>query len=95
MDAGVAARPQGAIFAELEAVVHFGQTDEEDAEQSQAIPLVVGQYVKVVEHVLMEEVGLVEKEDGVKALLAELLDMANPTVRPLGFSPSSPRALKA
>jgi hypothetical protein len=56
--------------------VHFGQADEENAEQSQAIPLVVGQDVKVVEHVLMEEMGLVEQEYGMRALLAELLDMA-------------------
>jgi hypothetical protein len=42
MDAGVDARPEGAILAELKTVVHLGQTDEQQAEQSQSVPFVVG-----------------------------------------------------
>ncbi len=75
LDPGMDARPEGAILAQLEAVVHFGQTDEEDAEQGQAIPFVVGQDVQMVEDILVEQVGLVEQKHRVEALLAELLDV--------------------
>lgn len=77
----VDARPEGPIFTELEPVLHLGQTDEHEAQQRAAVPGVVGQDVEVVEDVLVKQVSLVEEEDGVAPLLAELLDMTGDLVK--------------
>jgi hypothetical protein len=63
------------VPAQRETVEQIGQPDEEEGEQGARVPLVVEQDVEVVEGVGVEEVGLVEEEDGVDALLAELLDV--------------------
>ncbi len=57
-----------------EPVLKLGEADEDEGEERLRVPLVVEQDVEVVEDVLVEEVGLVEEEDGVEALVAELLD---------------------
>jgi hypothetical protein len=53
----------------------FGQADEDDGEEGFAVPVVVGEDVQVVEHVLVKQVGFVEEEDGVDAGGAELVDV--------------------
>ena len=58
-----------------QAVEQLGQSDEEEREQGARVPLVVEQDVEVIEGVGVQEVGLVEEEDGVDAVLAELLDV--------------------
>ena len=70
---GVHTRPEGAIAPQLHAVAQLGQPDEDEAQERSAIPLVVADDVQVVEHVLVEQVALVEQEDGVDALAGELL----------------------
>ena len=50
-----------------------GQADEHEREQSARIPLVVRQDVQVLEHVLVKQVRLVEQEDRMHALGAEVL----------------------
>ena len=74
-EAAVEARVERAVAAQREAVVELGQADEDEREQRAAVPLVVEQDVQMVERVLVEQVGLVEEEDGVDALAAELLDV--------------------
>lgn len=57
VEPGMHPRPKGAVLAQSHAVVHFGQADQDQAEQRPLVPLVVGQDVQVVEHVLVEQVG--------------------------------------
>ena len=71
MDTGV----QRPVLAEPHSVAQLGQSDQHEAEQRGRVPLVVAQDMKVLEDLLVEEVGLVEEEDGVDALLAELTDV--------------------
>ena len=71
MDAGV----EGTISSELEPVFEIGQPDEDEGEQGLLIPLVIEENVQVIERVLMEEMGLVEEEDGADALFGEILDV--------------------
>ena len=61
--------------AQREAIVELRQSDEEEREQGARVPLVVEQDVEVIEGVGVQEVSLVEEEDGVHAILAELLDV--------------------
>ena len=75
VDEGVDARPERAVAGEVHAVVHLGQPDEHERQEGARVPLVVGEDVQVIEHVLMQQVGLVEQEDRVDALLAQLLDV--------------------
>ena len=70
-DAGV----EGAMSSKGESVDEIGESDEEEREKRSAIPLVIQQDVQVVEGVGVEQVRLVEKEDGMDALLPELLDV--------------------
>ena len=65
---GVEPRKQRLVCRVAEAVLEFGQADEDNREQSLRVPLVVEQDVKVAEHVLMQQVGLVQKQDGVDAV---------------------------
>lgn len=66
---------EGAIASKSEPVVEIGQTEQDEGEQGATIPGVIEQDVQRVEGVLMEQVGLVEDEDGEEALLGELLDV--------------------
>ena len=75
MEAPVDAGVEGAVAAHGEAVLELGETDEDEGEERAAIPLVVEQDVEVIEGVLVEEMALVEEEDGVDAFAAELLDV--------------------
>ncbi len=60
-ESGLDAGPEGTILGECEPLPSFGQADEDDREQRLGIPLVVGQDVQVVEHILVEQVGLVDE----------------------------------
>ena len=59
------ARVEGAVTPTAEPILKLGQADEDQGQERPAIPLVVEQDVQVVEGVLVEEVRLVEEEDGV------------------------------
>ena len=63
------------LRAERETVVELGQADEDEGQQRAAVPLVIEEDVQVVERVLVKEVRLVEEEDGVEALAAEIFDV--------------------
>jgi hypothetical protein len=69
MEAGV----EGAVAAKLEAVAQLGEADEDERQERAAVPLVIEEDVQVVEGVLVKEVALVEEEDGVDAVAAEVL----------------------
>jgi len=69
-------RVQGAIATEDEPVGKFWQADEDKGQERPAVPLVVQQDVQMVQHVLVEQVGLVEKEDRVNTLTAEIFDVS-------------------
>ena len=62
-------------MAQRQSVSELRQADEDDGEEGFAVPVVVGEDVQVVEHVLVEQVGFVEEEDGVDASGAELVDV--------------------
>jgi hypothetical protein len=64
-----------AVAPEREPVVQLGQAHEHEGQQRAAVPLVVEQDVQVVEHVLVKQMSLVEEEDGVDTLAAEILDV--------------------
>ena len=67
------ARVEGAVAAELEAIAQLGEADEDEGQERAAVPLVIEQDVQMVERVLVQEVALVEEEDGVDAVAAEVL----------------------
>ena len=71
----VDARVQAAVSPQRQAVAELGQADEHQREQRAAVPLVVEQDVQVVERVLVQQVRLVEQEDGVEVVAAEVLDV--------------------
>lgn len=72
LEAVLETRVERAVAAEGEAIAQLGGTDEDEREQRAAVPLVDEE---VVEGLLVEEVGLVEQEDGMDALAGELLDV--------------------
>jgi hypothetical protein len=74
-EAPVDPRQHGSVPAEGESVEQLGQSDEEEREQRARVPLVIAEDVQMIEGLGVEEVSLVEEEDGVDALLAELLDV--------------------
>jgi hypothetical protein len=61
------------VSSKLESVDEIGEADEKEREQGATVPLVIEEDVKMVEGVGVEQVGLVEEEDRVDALLTELL----------------------
>ena len=71
IDAGV----EGAVLSQLEAILELGEAHEDQGQQRATVPFVVQQDVQVVERVLVKQVRLVEQEDGMDALAAEVLDM--------------------
>src|SRR5580700_1028538 len=71
----VDARIERAVLAQAKAVLELGQADEDQRKQGAAVPRVVEQDVQVVEHVLVEQVGLVEEEDGMDVIAPEGLDV--------------------
>jgi hypothetical protein len=71
MDAGV----EGTIASEPEPVFQVGKSDEDEGEEGLGIPLVVEEDMEVVERVLMEQMGLIDEEDGAYALLGEILNV--------------------
>jgi hypothetical protein len=58
-------------------------TRDNSARQRPAIPFVVHEDMEMVEGVLVKEVRLVEEEDGVEAIAAELLDVLADGVKPI------------
>jgi hypothetical protein len=68
-------RVQRAVSPEPQPLLEVGQADQDDRQQSAAIPSVVEQDVQMVERVLVQQVGLVDEQDGQESLLGELLDM--------------------
>lgn len=75
LEAVMEARVEGAITAQGETIAKLGEDDEDEREERAAVPVVVEQDMEVVEGVLVQEVGLVEEEDGMDALAGELLDV--------------------
>ena len=69
------ARVKRSIATHGESRVKLGQADEEERQQGSAIPFVIGQDVQVIEYVLVKQVSLVEKEDGVDLLFGEIFDV--------------------
>lgn len=80
VQAVVDARVERALVSTRQALSQLGQADEEQGQERAAVPLVVAQDVQVIEHVLVEQVRLVEQEDGVALLGGELLDVARDLV---------------
>ena len=74
-EAMVNARVEGTVAPPGDAIVEFRQSDEDDGEQRSSVPLIVEKDVKVVQGVLVEEVRLIEEEDGVNALASEVRDV--------------------
>src|SRR5262245_30752974 len=74
LEAMVQARVQRAIAPQRQPVAQLGEADEDQAEQSAAVPVVVEQDVEVLEGVLVQQMCFVEQEDGMDALLGALLD---------------------
>ena len=62
-----------AVAPQAQTVEQLWQADEEERQKRPAVPLVVEEDVQVVQRVLVQEVGLVEEEDGVDA--AEVADV--------------------
>jgi hypothetical protein len=58
----------------------LGEADEDEGEERLRVPLAVEEDVQVGEHLLVEEVRLVDEEDRVHALLGELLDVGGDAV---------------
>ena len=80
-EAGVEAGVERAVLAEGESVGELGESDEDQGQEGLGVPFVVEQDVKVVEGVLVQEVGFVEQEDGVGALGGEHLDVGGDGVK--------------
>ncbi len=76
LQASVEARVERAIAAEGEAIAKLWKPDDHERQERAAVPLVVEEDVQVVEGVPVQEVGLVEEEDGMDAFSGELLDVA-------------------
>src|SRR5690606_8647406 len=74
-EAAMDARRERAIPPDAQAVVEVAEADEDEREQRLRVPLVVEQDVEMVERVLVQEVRLVEQEDGMGPPVAtEVLD---------------------
>jgi hypothetical protein len=65
VDAGV----QGAVSATRKAVFEIRQADEDEGKERSAVPRIVEQDVKVIEGVLMEQMGFVDEEDWENAVV--------------------------
>ena len=63
---------EGAIASHAKPIQEVGQTDEDKRQERATVPLVIEQDVEVVERVLVEELSLVEQEDGMNAIVAEV-----------------------
>jgi hypothetical protein len=74
-EAPVDSREERSVAAESQPVIELGEADEAEGQERPRVPLVIEQDVQVVEHVLVEQVGLVEEKDGVHALSAEIFDV--------------------
>src|SRR5580700_10351263 len=69
MDAG----EQGAVCAAREILLQLGETDEDEGQERFRIPLEIQEDVEMCHHVGVQQVGLVEEEDGVRLVASELL----------------------
>ncbi len=69
-------RVERAVLAQLEPVLEVGEAHEDQRQQRAAIPFVIQEDVQVVERVLVKQVRLVEQEDRMDALSAEVLDVS-------------------
>jgi len=78
--ARVQARQERLVEAGGQAGLKLGEADEDDGEQGPAVPVVVEQDVEVAEHVGVEQVRLVEEEDGVDAAGGELMHVRGDSV---------------
>jgi hypothetical protein len=68
----VEARVERAIAAHLAEVVELREPHHDEREERLRIPLIVEEDVRVAEHLLVEQVRLVEEEDQVEVLLGEV-----------------------
>jgi hypothetical protein len=75
LDAKLDAREERALVPACETLAELGQSDEQNRQEGAAVPLVVAEDMKVIEHVLMEQVGFVEEKDRMALLARELLDV--------------------
>ena len=75
LDAKLDAREERALVPACETLAQLGQSDEQKRQEGAAVPLVVAEDMKVIEHVLMEQVGFVEQKDRMALLARELLDV--------------------
>ena len=69
MDAG----EQGAVRAAREVLLQLGETDEDEGQERFRVPLVVQEDVEMRHHVGVQQVSLVEEEDGVHLVAPEFL----------------------
>jgi hypothetical protein len=75
LEPAMEAGEEGAIALQLETFIELGEADKHEREQSPGVPRVVEQDVEVIERVLVEQVRLVEDEDGMHTGLGQLLDV--------------------
>jgi hypothetical protein len=66
---------EGTIATKGEAIIEFGQADQDEREEGFAVPLVVKEDVEVIESVLMKQMGLVEQKHRMDADAGELDDV--------------------
>ena len=69
-------REERSIAPKTHSVVELRQADEDKGEERPAVPRVVEQDMEVVERVLVQEVGFIDKEDREQSLLRKLLDVS-------------------
>ncbi len=62
----VNAGEEGAVSAASEAGFELGESDEDEGQERFGVPLVIQEDVKMSEHVGVEQVSLVEEEDGME-----------------------------
>ena len=63
------------VAAHLEAIFQLGETDQDNAQPSAPVPLVVEQHVKMFEHRLLKQLGLIEQKDGVHTFSRMVFDI--------------------
>ena len=71
MESGV----ERSVSTKAKAVFEVGEADEHERQQGFEVPLVIEQYMEMIEGILMKQVCLVDEEDRTHALLGEVLDV--------------------
>jgi putative transposase len=77
-------RVQRPIPAHAEQVFQLGQAHEHEGKERLRVPLVVEEDVEVAQHLLVEQVRLIEEEDREDALLGQVLDVSRDGVEDRG-----------